>query len=482
MGDIKEKNVKVKRGFLYREGRNTMDDTKKQAIKTGIGIVVGVLIAIYVLGIFVFHGRFYFRSYINGINYGGKTVKQVEMQIAENISQYKLTIYERDGKQEEIKASDIGLTYVSDGTIQKLKDQQSPFNWLFGSMKKDTQEMEATTTYNRDKLTSKINALDCFDEDKVVKPQNAYLKYENGSYTIEPAVQGNELREEKVITLIQEAIQNGTTEINLEKQDCYETPEFDETKQELVEAKDTMNKYIQSSITYDFTVRTEKLDSSTIKDWLSVDDDFQVVISEEKAIEYIKTLEQKYNTLGKSREFTTHDGKVITVPSGNYGYMISRSRELEQLISDIKSGKAVTREPVYAYEGYVRGEDDIGDTYVEIDLTQQKMWFYINGKVYVETDVVTGNESRDYGTPVGVYAITYKERDATLQGEDYSSPVKYWMPFNGNIGIHDASWRTTFGGEIYKTSGSHGCVNTPEKNAEKIFEKIEKGMPVIVHE
>ena len=109
------------------------------------------------------------------------------------------------------------------------------------------------------------------------------------------------------------------------------------------------------------------------------------------------------------------------------------------------------------------------------------MWFYVDGKTYVETDVVTGNVSQGNATPVGVYAITYKERDATLTGENYSSPVEYWMPFNGNIGIHDASWRTTFGGELYKTSGSHGCVNTPPANAKKIFEKIEKGMPVIVH-
>ena len=458
-----------------------MDDAKKQWIKKGIGIVIGMCLAIYIIGIFVFHSRFYFRSYINGVNYGGKTVKQVEMQIAEDISQYTLTLHERDGKTEEIKASDIKLTYVSDGTIQKLKDQQSPFNWIFGSLKDDTQEMDATTTYNRDKLTEVIEQLDCFDDSKVVKPENAYLKYENGAYEIVPAVQGNQLDKEKVQKLIKEAVENGETDIDLEKEDCYIKPEFDETKEELIKAQKTMNQYLKTKITYDFADRTEELTGDTFKDWLSMDDDFQVIISEEKAIEYIKTLEQKYNTLGKSRQFITHDGKEITVPSGDYGYMISRSRELEHLKTDITSGETVKREPEYAYKGYVRETNDIGNTYVEIDLTQQKMFFYINGKVYVETDVVTGNESRQYGTPVGVYGLTYKERDATLTGEDYSSPVKYWMPFNGNIGIHDASWRTKFGGEIYKTNGSHGCINTPEKYAKKIFEKIEAGMPVIVH-
>ena len=462
--------------------RTTMDDTRKQVIKKGILTVVCILIAMYVIGIFVFYGRFYFRSYINGVNYGGKTVKEVEMRIADDISKYKLTLYERDGKKEEIKASDIGLIYVSDGKIQELKDQQSPFNWFFGSLKKDTQEMEATITYNRDKLNKVIDELDALDEEKVVKPQNAYLKYENGSYKIQNAVQGNEVKEQELRELIIEAVESGDTKLDLEEADCYKKPEYDETKKELGKAKDVMNQYVQTKITYDFSDRTEELDGDTIHEWLSIDENFNVVIDEQAEIEYIKTLEQKYNTLGKSRQFITNDGREITVPSGNYGYMISRSREREQLDSDIRSGKTVKREPVYAYKGYIRDVDDIGDTYVEIDITKQKMWFYVNGKVYVETDVVTGNVSRGFDTPVGVYGITYKERNATLVGENYSSPVDYWMPFNGNIGIHDASWRTEFGGELYKTSGSHGCVNTPPKNAKKIFEKLEKGMPVIVHE
>ena len=66
--------------------------------------------------------------------------------------------------------------------------------------------------------------------------------------------------------------------------------------------------------------------------------------------------------------------------------------------------------------------------------------------------------------------------------QSYEQPVTYWMPFNGNVGIHDAdTWRSEYGGEIYKTSGSHGCVNTPTANAEKIFNTVEIGTPVIVY-
>ena len=94
---------------------------------------------------------------------------------------------------------------------------------------------------------------------------------------------------------------------------------------------------------------------------------------------------------------------------------------------------------------------------------------------------MSGNLARGYGTPAGVFGLTYKERNATLTGETYASHVDFWMPFNGNIGMHDASWRSSFGGEIYQNSGSHGCINLPREAAEIIYEHVERGFPVICY-
>ncbi|MFR2849244.1 MAG: L,D-transpeptidase [Hungatella hathewayi] len=118
---------------------------------------------------------------------------------------------------------------------------------------------------------------------------------------------------------------------------------------------------------------------------------------------------------------------------------------------------------------------------MEINLTAQHLFFYKDGKLLVESDFVSGNSSKGYDTPPGAYPITYKERNATLKGEDYRTPVDYWMPFNGNIGMHDAGWRSSFGGNIFKTSGSHGCVNLPPSVAKTIYENIEAGMPVLCY-
>ena len=94
---------------------------------------------------------------------------------------------------------------------------------------------------------------------------------------------------------------------------------------------------------------------------------------------------------------------------------------------------------------------------------------------------VSGNESNGNATRLGMMRLKYKQKDAVLRGDDYETPVSYWMPFDGNIGMHDATWRSKFGGEIYKTAGSHGCVNLPLSAAKTIFENIQAGDPVIVY-
>ena len=140
------------------------------------------------------------------------------------------------------------------------------------------------------------------------------------------------------------------------------------------------------------------------------------------------------------------------------------------------------REPEYAHYAKSRKKNDIGDTYVEVDLGSQYMWFYKNGKTLVSTPVVTGNTSLGRGTPTGVYYILYKTTDYTLTGENYASHVDYWLPFtHSGVGIHDASWRSSYGGGIYTYDGSHGCVNTPYNAVRTIYNNIESTYPVVVH-
>lgn len=453
-------------------------------------IVLGVLIAyVLIMGIGYLGVSYYFSSHflkgttINGIDCGNKTVEQVKELIQDEIGEYKLRITELDGKTETISALQINLTYVDDNKVDQLMDEQNQWKWFGSYSDKSTYELAANTTYDKSLIDGILDDLSCFQEENVTAPADAYLKDNGTSYEIVPEVEGNTLDREKVKSAILEAIDNGKTEINLVDLECYVKPEIYQDNEALITERDTLNKYLQTNLTYDFGDREEVVDASVIKDWLVKGEDGQWTVDGDQAAAYVQQLAYKYDTFGLTHEFTTFAGNKIQLKGGDYGWVIKKQATTEALIQAIKEGQTGTVEPVYLYEGKSRDTNDIGGTYVEISISEQRMWCYKDGVLIVDTPVVTGNVSKGYDTPSGsVWAIDAKKQNAVLKGEGYVQPVTYWMPFVDNVGIHDAdTWRSQYGGEIYKTSGSHGCVNTPTANAEKIFNAVEIGTPVIVY-
>ncbi|MCD8077966.1 MAG: L,D-transpeptidase [Lachnospiraceae bacterium] len=197
--------------------------------------------------------------------------------------------------------------------------------------------------------------------------------------------------------------------------------------------------------------------------------------------EYVATLRKKYDTIFRSRTFKTTYGDEVTLDGGDYGWWMNYVQEAEELTAMIEAGESGERTPVYYQTAASYGAQDYGDTYVEVNLTAQHLYFYQDGEIVLESDFVSGNSSSGWDTPEGVYGITYKETNATLTGENYETPVSYWMPFNGNIGLHDATWRSSFGANLYKSSGSHGCINLPYLVAKELYSLVEKGTAVICY-
>lgn len=172
--------------------------------------------------------------------------------------------------------------------------------------------------------------------------------------------------------------------------------------------------------------------------------------------------------------------------NGDYGWQINQAEEAVALTRMVQNGTNQTREPAYSRTAASRTGNDFGTTYVEVDMGLQHIYMYENGTLIAEAPIVTGNVAKGWTTPEGLYTLYYKERDRVLRGPkradgtySYESPVSYWMPFNGGIGLHDASWRGKFGGEIYKNNGSHGCINIPPKTAAVIYEHVYKGIPIL---
>ena len=122
--------------------------------------------------------------------------------------------------------------------------------------------------------------------------------------------------------------------------------------------------------------------------------------------------------------------------------------------------------------------EEYGD-FIVISISQQFVEYYADGEILTHADCVTG-DARKSPTPAGVYQVYYKNHDFDMNGNPYNH-VRYFTCFYGGIGVHDAPWRNgKFGGTIYQTNGSHGCINTTEEAAEVIYNNSKIGTYVIV--
>ena len=208
----------------------------------------------------------------------------------------------------------------------------------------------------------------------------------------------------------------------------------------------------------------------------------ELIIKEGGIATYVRAMCERYDTLDKVRDFKTEDGRVVQVPPGTYGNKIDEKAETEWLTEAVKEHRSQVHIPKMLHEAKYLGDDDIGGTYIEVDIAKQMLYYFVNGRIDTQIPVVTGNQRTRCDTPPGVYDIYCMQRNRTLRGENYTSFVYYWIAFYGNYGIHDATWRGSFGEEIYLTSGSHGCVNIPVSEAGPLYQKLSLGVPVIVHE
>jgi tetratricopeptide (TPR) repeat protein len=452
----------------------------KKAIKGAI-ITLCSLLILYGAMTAYFIDHYYFGSEINCINVSGKTVEAVEALMESELRNYTLTLKKRGGESEQIKAEDVGLRYTSYEELKKLKDSQNPFNWILACFSTKGSKIEVGVSYDEKLLKERIDNLSCFDNSKVIEPKNPSFQYIENSYVIVDEILGNKVDKSILNYHVANALLKKAVEVDLESIDCYVKPQYNSEAQKILEVKNILNKYVSSKITYTIANSHEVLDGSTINKWLVVDQNFRVSVDDRKVHDYIAALSEKYDTTGRTRSFMTSSGEAIQIGGGDFGRTINRAKEAESLIWDIKEGRTIIKEPAYSQRVFSHGGSDIADTYVEIDMTKQYIWFYKNSSLIVEGDIVTGNIKAGHKTPKGVYSLKYKTKNVVLRGPGYAAPVDFWMPFNGGIGIHDASWRSKFGGNIYKTDGSHGCINCPYNVAREIYNNIEPGVPVICY-
>lgn len=429
-----------------------------------------------------FENHYFYHTTIGGEEVSYKTPIEVEEILYSRIYHYSLEISGREDITDTILPAEIDMRFLIDDTLVRIKNEQNPRLWILGFFKEYDYDFPWDIIYDEEAFRQELDNLAFFQAKNIKKPKEAYLEYseKEKQYVVIDAEPGTEILRDEAEKAVRDALASMETKLDLEEEECYKVKGTEGTDESLARARDKANRYVQSCITYRWNGNEVVVDGDIIHEWVKVEGN-KVSLDEDSIKEFVLEQAQKYDTYGKNRIFQTTDGREIELKSGAYGWKTDSKAEGEELVESIKRGERAEREPVYSYTAAKAGDKDIGDSYVEIDLGKQHLYLYVKGELILESDFVSGNASRGWNTPAGVFGLTYKTTNAVLRGENYATPVSYWMPFNGNIGMHDATWRNSFGGEIYLTNGSHGCINLPYENAKVIYEYVYTGFPVVCY-
>ena len=466
---------------------------KKKGLKIAIIVLLClVVIGLGALGYYLYEqansGLFFENTKINGYDVTGMTCKEVLLILEKDYSAPKLEIKEKDETALTLTLEDMGYTIDERELLNKIENcmHEQNLRLLFSLMDGNTFEIEVPFAFDETVFLKNVTA------SKFAQPrtasEDASLEYNGTEYYIQPEVYGNEMDDADLQVMVKDYVDKLVANSRPQSDSALEVPEsfyflpaVTQDDSEMNTLMNIYNSYCKANISLVFGETKEVLDWSVIQNWLDISEG-EATLCEEDIYNYVYELAARYDTLYYERDFTTHDGRTIHFESSDYGYQLDKDGEAAQLIQDIYSNTTVEREPVYAVKGYKRnGRDDICGNYVEVNLTQQHLWFYMDGELVIETDIVSGLPKDGRETITGVFEIPYKKSPEVLKGDTWEEKVTYWMPFYDGQGLHDAPWRSSFGGEIYKSSGSHGCVNLPADAARIIYENMEERVPIILY-
>ncbi len=449
------------------------------------GCIGGVLLVAYFSIAVHFMNRFAWRTSINNVDCSNLTIRDAETNVEKKAETYVLSLEQRGGRAEQISGKSIDLVSHMDGKLVDCQAKQNSFLWPIYLITGNKTDVESGTKYDEKKLSQQISTLNCFKKENIVEPQNAKLseyKEDLQGFDIVKELEGTKLNKKILLTKVNSSVQVLAPKLSLDENGCYVEPKIRSNSDIISKARVKANQFAKAKVTYTFGEDSEVVDGNVIGKWIAIDKNNKVTLSKEKVRKYVDSLASKYNTFGVKRPFQTAYGEEMVIHGGDYGWWMNCSKETDALIQLVTSGKTIEKEPAYYQRAANFSRKDYGNTYVEVNITRQHMFLYVKGEKILDSDIVSGNENKGNGTPVGVFPILYTQRNAVLKGADYRSNVSYWMPFVGNVGLHDAIWRHgKFGKKIYLRSGSHGCVNLPPETAKRIFPYVKKGTPVIVY-
>lgn len=340
-------------------------------------------------------------------------------------------------------------------------------------------------TKDIDLAKADLTGISVVNEELLVPSSDAALTYDikSGKVDIVEEVYGNIFKEDVFKGKLSAAILEGADTLSFDKED-YILPEVTADDEAFLQKKATIENYLNKTVELSLCGMGITIDNEDIRTFIDVD--AEDGLSDDAMQAYVKKVCGRFNTYGDSRPFTTSTGESIMIPGGNYGWLIDDAGTAGKIKKALASDKSTVKtEAAYKVQGQRPADDEISNTYVEVSLRDQRIWMYKDGQLIVSDDCTTGMVGDpECHTNVGTFRLTYKTTNRVLKGPTWEDFVYFWMPFDGGIGLHDATWRTEeeFGGDNRYGNGSHGCVNLRLATAETVYNNMEDDVPIIVWE
>lgn len=456
-------------------------------------IVVGLLGAVYLGGAAFFSSHVFPNTSLSSLDISFDDAPTAQAELEDKVGTYRFTI-KGQGVNMSMTSDEAGLSLESDAVVDAILSSQNIWKWPIEVFRHHDETDVVTEAMSANGLADTLAPVVAKANETATAPQSAKVVFNPNKATFEiiPEVLGSTLDLEKVAAQVAEGAINLQKNVVLSNESLVK-PEVFRDDARLAQAQKTANDLITTNVALNIGGNpVVKVDASTIGPWVAISPVGEVTFNNEALTSWAQGVADSCNTVGSERTYTRPDGKVVTVKGGNYGWKIN-SNELVTQITDAVNSKmvgAIDIPVIQSGNGFAAlGSQDWGARYVDVDISEQWARFYDNaGNLVWETPIITGSPGRS--TPTGVFSVNRKQSPTVLIGQmtsegvpEYESHVTYWMPFVGNsVGLHDATWQSSFGGNRYRQGfGSHGCVNLPFSAARDLYSMIEIGDVVVVH-
>ena len=468
---------------------------KKQSSPAAAVLILLVVLAVvtgvvYLAGWSTSMNTFLKNTFINDVDVSGLTTAQAASKLSAQFTAPKVSIHTKSGNTVTMNLSEYGYTFDINTPVKKIYNEQDHKLWFKSLFETSDYTLEVSPTFDKDHFDRQLRRTTW----GTTTTSDAKIAYGDSGYYIIPETYGDEVNIELLVKYVNEKLENGILDIDLSDADLYMLPEV--TAEDLQSQLDVIKENFDFIITYDFDYTQEYLTGAQVYRWTNEGKD----LDRSKVENFVADLAKKYDTFMTTRNFQTTERGTIQISqgrysAGQYGWWIDQEKTVEKLLSYIEDGQSVTIDPVYVqldtgytYEGFESARtanDDIGNTYIEVDLTAQHLWYYKDGELAFETTNIVSGKATDPNrkTPGGIYSVYTKSTNYTMVAPDgsYRAPCSYFMrlSFEG-IGLHDLS-RAAYGGNTYINNGSHGCINMKYAEVKELYNMVERGTPAILY-